>query len=84
MYVTWGESDDILTDWKVASEAAAAELAMADPDGLVIVSGLCFTFDLRALHDDPPTTLQQNKLVFTTHGVTPRSNSHRRPTFHPR
>ena len=39
--ITWGTSDDIRTDWKAATEAAAANIYEIDPQMLVVVSGLC-------------------------------------------
>ena len=70
MHITWGESDDVDSDWKAASELAARRMRAAGvaPIDVVIVSGLCFTFDLRKLVEDPPSIPQGvHKLVFTTH-----------------
>ncbi len=66
-FVTWGASDDIERDWKAATEFASKKLFTNNPDMLVIVSGLCFTFDLRKLAVDPPDLKQKHKLVWTTH-----------------
>ena len=62
--ITWGQSDDIETDWKVATLAADAAIREVNPDLLVIVSGLCMGYDIRALQD-----LQnyRSKFVFTVH-----------------
>ena len=34
-------------DWKVATEAAAEKISLANPSMLIIVSGLCASYDLR-------------------------------------
>ncbi|GMH79682.1 hypothetical protein TL16_g08221 [Triparma laevis f. inornata] len=66
-YITWGESEDIDNDWKYATEVASAAIYDVNPDWLIIVSGLCFSFDLRKMVDDLPDLKQVNKLVWTTH-----------------
>eukprot|EP00941_MAST-03F_sp_MAST-3F-sp1_P006240 g6240.t1 len=68
LLVTWGSgSNDGNTDWKVAVELAADAVYEVNPDLLIIVSGLCFSYDLRMLHSDPPTLKQKDKLVWTVH-----------------
>ncbi len=65
--ITWGTSADVRTDWKVATEAAAREVYRAAPDVLVVVSGLCSSYDLRLLHANPPQLPDQSRLVYTVH-----------------
>jgi hypothetical protein len=65
--ITWGASQDTDTDWKAATELAASKVQAANPDILVIVSGLCFGSELRPLQADPPRLAVPNRLVFTTH-----------------
>lgn len=65
--VTWGASASIDTDWKVATEAAAVVLHAAAPSLLVVVSGLCFSFDIRKLHDAQPAMPDPSRLVWTVH-----------------
>lgn len=65
--ITWGTSDDISTDWRVAAETAGNRILDEDPDMLVIVSGLCFGYDLRLLHENPPDLNIDNRLVWTIH-----------------
>ena len=67
LYITWGETDDIDLDWKHAVEVSSDAIYEKNPDWLIIVSGLCFSFDLRKMHNDKPTLRQINKLVWTTH-----------------
>ncbi|GMI12441.1 hypothetical protein TrVE_jg10379 [Triparma verrucosa] len=66
-YITWGESKDIDNDWKHATEVASAAIYEKNPGWLIIVSGLCFSFDLRKMVDNLPDLKQENKLVWTTH-----------------
>ena len=65
--VTWGASDDKNTDWKVATELAGAAVLDEAPDTLILVSGLCFSYDLRKLQADPPRLPVDNRLVYTVH-----------------
>jgi hypothetical protein len=62
--ITWGRSNDTDSDWKAATLLADAAIRDANPEVLVIVSGLCRSYDLRAMQD-----LQnyRSKYVFTTH-----------------
>ncbi|KAL1503291.1 hypothetical protein AB1Y20_011343 [Prymnesium parvum] len=64
---TWGTSDDVNTDWKLASELGGRAVAAADPSLLVVVSGMCFSFDLRSMHHDRPDLPDPRKLVWTVH-----------------
>lgn len=65
--ITWGKTDDVDSDWKAATLLADAAIREANPDVLVIVSGLSLAYDLRAMQD-----LQnyRSKYVFTTHVYT--------------
>jgi hypothetical protein len=65
--ITWGRSNDTDSDWKAATVIADAAIREANPEVLVIVSGLCRSYDLRAMQD-----LQnyRSKYVFTTHVYT--------------
>lgn len=65
--VTWGRSGNADSDWKAATLLADAAIRAANPDLLVIVSGLSRAYDLRAMQD-----LQnyRSKYVFTTHVYT--------------
>ena len=65
--VTWGSSNDITTDWKRATEAGAAAVHAANPGLLILVSGLCFSFDIRQLVRDPATVPNPAQVVYTTH-----------------
>lgn len=51
---TWGTSESIETDWKRATELASRSIAREHPDWLILVSGLCFSFDLRLLYPNLP------------------------------
>ena len=62
--ITWGQSDDIEGDWKLATLAADAAIREVNPDLLVIVSGLCTGYDIRALQD---LHNYPSKFVFTVH-----------------
>lgn len=65
--VTWGRSNNTDSDWKAATLLADAAIREANPEVLVIVSGLCLGYDLRGMQD-----LQnyRSKYVFTTHVYT--------------
>ena len=65
--ITWGQSNDTDSDWKAATVLADAAIRDANPEVLVIVSGLSRAYDLRAMQD-----LQnyRSKYVFTTHVYT--------------
>jgi hypothetical protein len=67
LLITWGESKDIDLDWKVAVEASSKAIYEKNPDWLIIVSGLCYSFDLRKMVMDKPNIPQKNKLVWTVH-----------------
>jgi len=66
-FITWGESNDIDNDWKYATEVASRRIYEVNPDWLIIVSGLCFSFDLRSMVDNLPSIPQDRKLVWTVH-----------------
>lgn len=70
--ITWGESDNINTDWLAASTAAYARLYRIDPDILAIVGGLCWNTDIRAMTRTvgPAQALRNRKLVYTVHIYT--------------
>ena len=68
--LTWGTSDDNQTDWRVASTLGARIVQTANPDILVIVTGLCFGVELRAMRKFPLEMKVTNKLVYTTHIYT--------------
>lgn len=65
--ITWGRSNDTDSDWKAATLLADAAIREANPEVLVIVSGLSRAYDLRGMQD-----LQnyRSKYVFTTHVYT--------------
>ena len=65
--ITWGKTDDPDSDWKAATVLADAAIRGANPDVLVIVSGLCMSYDLRAMQD---LDNYRSKYVFTTHVYT--------------
>ena len=65
--ITWGKTDDADTDWKAATLLADAAIRAANPDALVIVSGLALSYDLRAMQD---LENYRSKYVFTTHVYT--------------
>ena len=62
--ITWGKSNDTDSDWKAATLLADAALREVNPNVLVIVSGLCCAYDLRAMQD---LENYRSKYVFTTH-----------------
>lgn len=62
--ITWGHSNDADSDWKAATLLADAAIREANPEVLVIVSGLCRGYDLRAMQD---LDNYRSKYVFTTH-----------------
>ncbi|GMH72328.1 hypothetical protein TrRE_jg5932 [Triparma retinervis] len=66
-FITWGESEDIDNDWKYATEVASKRIYEVNQDWLIIVSGLCFSFDLRSMVGNLPSIPQERKLVWTTH-----------------
>lgn len=65
--ITWGKTADVDSDWKAATLWADTAIREANPEVLVIVSGLSRAYDLRAMQD-----LQnyRAKYVFTTHVYT--------------
>jgi len=65
--VTWGNTNDPDSDWKAATLLADAAIRAVNPDVLVIVSGLCYAYDLRAMRD---LENYRSKYVFTTHVYT--------------
>jgi len=65
--ITWGRSNDTDSDWKAATLLADAAIREANPEVLVIVSGLCRSYDLRAMQD---LVNYRSKYVFTTHTYT--------------
>ena len=67
--ITWGKSDDVQSDWLAAASLAERSIALANPDVLIIVSGLCRGYDLRAMVDrpGPAAALQRRRLVYSTH-----------------
>lgn len=65
--ITWGSSDDASTDWKAAVELVSREIVNHAPDWLIIVSGMCFTFDLRLQERALPSLPRMDKLVWTVH-----------------
>ena len=72
VFLTWGKSNDITSDWRAASTAAAARLERANRDMLVIVSGLCYGYDLTEMMaiPGPLSALRRRKLVYTVHVYT--------------
>jgi hypothetical protein len=54
-------------DWKAAVEVSSAAIYEKNPDWLIIVSGLCFSFDLRKMVHNHPDIPQTDKLVWTVH-----------------
>ena len=65
--ITWGKTDDADSDWKAATLLADAAIRRANPEVLVIVSGLSRAYDLRAMQD---LRNYRSKYVFTTHVYT--------------
>ena len=70
--MTWGESDDVDSDWLAATTAAERAIAAVNPNALIIVSGLCRGYDLRHMVSNPGPTeaLRRKKLIYTTHVYT--------------
>ena len=66
-FITWGANEDIDNDWKHATEVASKRIYDVNPDWLIIVSGMCFSFDLRTMVDNMPDIPQDRKLVWTVH-----------------
>lgn len=62
--ITWGQSNDVDSDWKAATVLADAAIRVVNPDVLVIVCGLSLAYDLRAMQD---LDNYRSKYVFTTH-----------------
>jgi hypothetical protein len=65
--ITWGKTDDVDSDWKAATLLADVAIREANPQVLVIVSGLSRAYDLRAMQD---LRNYRSKYVFTTHVYT--------------
>ncbi len=70
--VTWGETDDINTDWLAASTVAYDRLYRIDPEIIAIIGGLCWNTDLRSMVNNvgPVQAFQNKKLVYTVHVYT--------------
>ena len=70
--ITWGESNDADSDWLAAATLADRAITHANPDALIIVSGLCRSYDLRKMvhKPGPKAALNRRKLVYTTHVYT--------------
>lgn len=70
--ITWGETDNVDTDWLAASSLAYDRLYKVDPDILAIVGGLCWNTDIRAMMKKvgPTQALRNKKLVYTVHVYT--------------
>jgi hypothetical protein len=70
--ITWGETSDVNTDWLAASTAAYERIYKIDPEILVIVGGLCWNTDLRAMTKNigPSRAFINRKLVYTVHVYT--------------
>ena len=70
--ITWGENDNIDTDWLAASTVAYDRLYKIDPEILVIVGGLCWNTDIRAMSKKvgPIKAFQNSKLVYSVHIYT--------------
>jgi hypothetical protein len=65
--ITWGKTENVDSDWKAATVLADAAIRDANPEVLVIVSGLSLAYDLRAMQD---LDNYRSKYVFTTHVYT--------------
>jgi hypothetical protein len=65
--ITWGQTDDVDSDWKAATLLADAAIRDTNAHVLVIVSGLSRAYDLRAMQD---LHNYRSKYVFTTHVYT--------------
>ena len=65
--ITWGKNNDTDSDWKAATLLADNAIREVNPHVLVIVSGLCCAYDLRAMQD---LENYRSKYVFTTHVYT--------------
>ena len=67
--ITWGESEDVDTDWLAASSLAYDRLHAIDPEILARVGGLCWNIDLRkmAKRVGPIKAFDNRKLVYTAH-----------------
>ncbi len=72
VYITWGKSNNIATDWRAASSMAAKRIEAVNQNMLVIVSGLCFGYDFTEMMDmpGPISALNRRKLVYTAHVYT--------------
>ena len=70
--ITWGETSDVDTDWLAASTAAYERIHQIDPEILVIVGGLCWNTDLRAMAKNigPMKAFINRKLIYTVHVYT--------------
>ena len=49
--ITWGKTENVDSDWKAATLMADAAIREASHEMLVIVSGLCRSYDLRAMQN---------------------------------
>jgi hypothetical protein len=70
--ITWGESEDVNSDWLAATSKAYDRIYRIDPDILAIVGGLCWNTDLRAMTKNvgPVRAFNNKKLVYTVHIYT--------------
>ena len=70
--VTWGETDNVDSDWLAAATLADQAISSVNPNALIIVSGLCRAYDLRPMVDrpGPQAALKRRKLMYTTHVYT--------------
>jgi hypothetical protein len=67
--ITWGETNDVRSDWLAASTLATEKLHKINSELLIFVGGLCYNFDLRAMMRQvgPINAFEKRKLVYTTH-----------------
>jgi hypothetical protein len=72
VYITWGKSNDITTDWKAAASIASDRIEKVNPNMLVVVSGLCYGYDFADMMLDigPSSAFARKKLVYTSHVYT--------------
>jgi hypothetical protein len=70
--VTWGETTDPKTDWLAASTVASKRIRAIDESILIILGGLCWNFDLRAMMKNvgPKEVFESRKLIYTVHGYS--------------
>jgi len=64
---TWG-SGDMFTDWRGAALRASAAILNVRPSGLlIVVDGLAYSTDLRAIAQHPIQLAVPNRLVYSAH-----------------